>query len=80
VTEQVGIFHQACWGEPRVCPTRHDDRIKHLRHSRACGADDCFLPGPPTSMGIFEVLAVRTIGMAKKGLPADEAFESHPHS
>jgi hypothetical protein len=31
-------------------------------------------------MGIVEVLAVRTIGMAKKGLPADEAFESHPHS
>jgi hypothetical protein len=31
-------------------------------------------------MGIFEVLAVRTIGIAKKDLPADEAFESHPHS
>jgi hypothetical protein len=31
-------------------------------------------------MGVFEVLAVRTIGVAKKGLPADKAFESHPDS
>src|SRR5260370_33261756 len=68
------FFHQACWGEPRVCPTKHDDRIKHIRHACACGADDCFLPGRPTCMGVFEVLAVRTIEMTRN-LPANAAFD-----
>ena len=78
--QRAGIFQQACWKEQRVCPTGHDYRINHFGETRACNAHDSFLSGP-TRMGVFEVLAVRAITVAQKGLPADdEAFESHPHS
>ena len=73
------FFQQARWSEPRVCPTRHDNRTKHVGHTRACDADDCFWPDGPTCVGVFEVLAVLTLEMTI-GLSANGAFASHPDS
>jgi len=56
-----------------------DDRISISGTHVLAALMIVFCLGRPTCMGVFEVLAVRTIEMTGN-LPENEAFASHPNS